>query len=145
MPVHYHTSKNNETGRTMVEMFSVIIIISVLTFIGVGSFSYARDRYYGNRTAQAVLQEGTVLLTNRKLKSLSDAAEPPLQTDMDRLLPAGAGSSRQKIGNNEYRITITNLNSRVCEFAVAVTGPYMTANGDNCADGTAVFSFKRGN
>lgn len=134
--------RNNEKGRTMVEMFSVVIIVSILTAIGIRGYTYARDRYYANKITQAVLQEGAQLLANRKLRSLANDSPISAQTYMDRSLPTGAGHTITKTGTNVYEINITGLSVRVCEMVVEIRATRMTTNGNDCdTTGTAVFTF----
>lgn len=132
--------RNNESGRTMVEMFSVVIVVSILTAIGLRGYSYARSRYYANQTIQAVLQEGAQLLTNRKLRKVAKNTTLT-SAEIERALPPQANYEITKTEKDEYTITITGLSVEACEMATKTKAIRMTADGGTCNTGTAVFTF----
>ncbi len=141
------TSRNGaESGRSMVEMLGVLMIIGLLSSLGVWGFTTARDWYFANRLRDAVLQEGAALISDRKMRRVATGPISSV-TDMDAVLPAGLDNSDYTIIKEsdpfgyKFTITVKTLSPNVCKRATDVKAPHLKTNSDRCDDGIGVFVF----
>ena len=144
--VNCQEEKQNEAGRTMVEMFAVIVIISVLTLIGLGGFGMAFDYLQGNRVSQAVLQEGALLLSSRQYASARMGVGETLDksaTGMEAVLPEGVSWKIKKIGKPAFAIQISGLKAGVCRRAASLTAPALEIDA-HCDEGWLTYNFIKG-
>ena len=141
--VNCQEEKQNEAGRTMVEMFAVIVIISVLTLIGLGGFGMASNYLQGNRISQAVLQESALLLSSRQYASARMGVGETLDksaTGMEAVLPEGASWKIKKIGKPAFAIQISGLKAGVCRRAASLTAPTLEIDA-HCDEGWLTYNF----
>lgn len=136
--------KQNEAGRTMVEMFGVIVIISVLALVGLGAFGMASDYFQGNRISQAVLQESALFLSRRNYADLKGSSESA--TGIQDLLPSNAGCQVTQQTVNGYRaihIKLTGLKEGVCRRAASLSANHIEVL-ETCDTGTVEYTVSKG-
>ena len=104
--------KNNETGRSMVEMLGVLAIIGVLSVGGIAGYTMAMRKYKANE----------VLNTASMLTMLSKSANGGSGANMANLAAAGLQAPYGSVemssaidANGDVTITITNAESGVCD------------------------------
>lgn len=88
--------KQNQSGRSMVEILGVIAIIGVLSIGGIIGYSYGMDKYRANQTIHDITLRGTDIIAPAQtpvIPRLSQAVKPVLVPNpswMRLLLPSMA-------------------------------------------------------
>ena len=103
--------KNNENGRSMVEMLGVLAIIGVLSVAGIVGYTIAMRKYHGNEIAEAV----SMLAVAAKTANSADikTGHETYEDFFNRSNPVGA-ETLKAIDNNTVQLYVANEDRELC-------------------------------
>ena len=137
--------KNNETGRSMVEMLGVLAIIGVLSVAGIAGYSMAMRKYRANEIAQAVsttailaktANGGTGITADKTYDELTNATAPA-----NSAITAKANTSGTAFSGV---VEIETNDNDLCKAVQSIIGdnsnnPLYVATNDKCtSNGTSL-------
>ena len=134
--------KNNETGRSMVEMLGVLAIIGVLSVGGIAGYTMAMNKYKANEILNTASQ--AVILAKAYAGGTGLATDASkTAADLGLLAPAGIkAASDIKVTNKStgYEVDLTNVdNANVCSAITSAAPSDATVYKVNsCSTGAAV-------
>ena len=136
-------NKNNETGRSMVEMLGVLAVMGVLSVVGVAGFKTAINKHRASELLSGASQRLVVALGQLIGNQNVSLAE----FDKDNVRSGGVFMSDVNTNyNGEIGIKINNVNKRVCQEivnsvstetflrGVSFTGKYANISATDCQE-----------
>ena len=138
-------SKENESGRSMVEMLGVLALMGVLAIAGVMGYRWAMDKYRATDTINEVNRRAIVHSTQLMSSGVLNASEFPLETRQ------GYGTEATLLTGNQtgyFEISLTDVPGGVCREILKsdwvwpvmkkANGIDYTGNADICRTDTGV-------
>jgi len=120
-----YTMKNNETGRSMVEMLGVLAIIGILSVTGIIGYTVAMRKYRANEIAQAI----SMLAVSAKTANYGAGVEE--DTDYEDLFEdanklSGAETLRALAADGKFKKEIELITDDNPELCLAVKNIFGT-------------------
>ena len=112
--------KENEHGRSMVEMLGVLAVIGVLTVMGIRGFQSAMTRHRANELVNEANKRATVVAAQITLQS-----QTPSLSEFNENTFAGGTFDTVVITeglNNRFGLKILDVEDDVCEVLVGLSG-----------------------
>ena len=107
--------RNNETGRSMVEMLGVLAIIGVLSVGGIAGYTMAMDKYRANEVLNTISMAATVAHAKNAGEGLTSGNAS--LADLGLSMPAGISGTIQVTGatSGAYAVTFSGGTGNVCK------------------------------
>ena len=97
--------KNNETGRSMVEMLGVLAIIGVLSVAGIAGYTMAMRKYRANEIAEAISMLAVAVNTTNAGEGITSTTS--YETLFNQNNPSGATKLEANVTNGVFDKTLT--------------------------------------
>ena len=147
--------KNNQSGRSMIEMLAVVMIIGILTIGATAGLNQAMDKYRVGKMHTDIMSIDSELV-NLYAWQRTYPTNPSMQTLCENeIFPDGCNNELQAKnpygGNytvttttdtNTKTIKATNLPEDVCEDLVAQEWGNYVVNDPSCSSGTFTITFE---
>ncbi len=108
---HHITTKNLQSGRSMVEMLGTLAIIGVLSVGAIAGYSYGMDKYRANQTINDVMLRAVDVMTQ-----LSQGRKPNLEPEWGKKGTVYDMIEIQDETNKTWGIVVDGVPSRVCQM-----------------------------
>lgn len=109
---HITQKTNSESGRSMVEILGVLVLIGVLSIIGITGYQQAINRYRANETIEEVKQRA--LIHDQQINN----GIPPNQNELSSQTRLGYTTSVLQLrgDQNYFEIHLANVPAGVCQI-----------------------------
>jgi len=122
-------SKNiTESGRSMIEMLGVLVIVGVLSVIGIAGYRQAMNSYRAKETIHRIASRA-IAVSEQRLIGLDGSLNSFNPSDGSYLIPA-EGLTLATGNSSEFQITVANIPQDVCEKILASNWNIVTISSD---------------
>ena len=131
--------KQNEQGRSMVEMLGVLAVIGVLSVAGIAGYTTAMNKHRANELLNEASKRAVISVAQiaaGRTPSISEFTNP---LDHNFELKGPDGTSAWKDTDKQFSITISGVGEAVCQqMKNALGGVIKGFKPDTCADNATV-------
>ena len=130
--------RNNETGRSMVEMLGVLAVIGVLSIGGIAGYMMAMNRHHSNNVLEGVSARA-VIISTQKMMGQPAAHPADMETNIDGY-PVTVGEA-DDVGQDYFEVVVSDVPQGPCRYVLnqnwaTPEGIYLNNAVDSAEDGS---------
>ena len=130
--------KNNESGRSMVEMLGVLAVIGVLSIGGIAGYMMAMNRHHSNNVLEGVSARA-VIISTQKMMGQPAAHPADMETNIDGY-PVTVGEA-DDVGQDYFEVVVSDVPQGPCRYVLnqnwaTLEGIYLNNAVDSAEDGS---------
>ena len=130
--------RNNESGRSMVEMLGVLAVIGVLSIGGIAGYMMAMNRHHSNNVLEGVSARA-VIISAQKMMGQPAAHPADMETNIDGY-PVTVGEA-DDVGQDYFEVVVSDVPQGPCRYVLnqnwaTPEGIYLNDAVDSAEDGS---------
>ena len=130
--------RNNESGRSMVEMLGVLAVIGVLSIGGIAGYMMAMNRHHSNNVLEGVSARA-VIISTQKMMGQPAAHPADMETNIDGY-PVTVGEA-DDVGQDYFEVVVSDVPQGPCRYVLNQNwaipeGIYLNNAVDSAEDGS---------